>query len=507
MHIFKNKFLYVALIISTIFCGCESSKILQTNENRKLQSTDFESLCIEEAEEALEELSELSTQKLITLWVVTEETTSDGMNLQLRTVADEFHEKYENIEIKIDILPTDKGVRQTYLKELHQKIERGEGPDIYLLPTRSVLTLDYPKQFSYCQIEPIFSSIDIAMRNGILLDIEPFYVADSSLEKEALNSSIMDAGLIGNKRFILPLRYNLPVIYSFDDEAESAGADLEAMDLSIDEWIKSVLSIQNPTLACGAEYGSFNAFSNLIDYDARRVTLTSDILANYFTEFQKLKSLIGEEYGHHNAPWLPLWINDSVQLYPVQIANLDSALSFAAISKITGKELSMHPVKSVSGDVIATITYYGAIGKNCENPLAAYYFLREFLNENYQWEMNRISLGQNQYFGLLEQSWPVRIDGCVPTLWENQQVQSSKCDGMPDSQNRLDKVQAIHLTQEDIPILNVLIDEVRFPLNAPNLFNVFAAQLNDIENGNRPTDVDIQELSRQVIESLRKEIE
>ena len=47
-------------------------------------------------------------------------------------------------------------------------------------------------------------------------------------------------------------------------------------------------------------------------------------------------------------------------------------------------------MRALDGDLVANITYYGAVGAGCETPELAYSFLRMFLLEETQWEKNRV---------------------------------------------------------------------------------------------------------------------
>ena len=53
-----------------------------------------------------------------------------------------------------------------------------------------------------------------------------------------------------------------------------------------------------------------------------------------------------------------------------------------------------HKNKSVNM-ITALVNYYGAVGADCEQPALAYDFLREFLTEDSQWEIDITSLADN----------------------------------------------------------------------------------------------------------------
>ena len=80
------------------------------------------------------EQTEAPTEGDITLWIVTEESPSSGMNAQIRSTARVFQEKHEGVKINLEILPKKKADRELRLEQLRTQIMAGGGPDGFLLP-------------------------------------------------------------------------------------------------------------------------------------------------------------------------------------------------------------------------------------------------------------------------------------------------------------------------------------------------------------------------------------
>ena len=177
------------------------------------------------------------------LWVVTEASCSDGMNLQAEIIAKRMEKDNPGLTVELDILPTDPQEREIRLKQLRTKIMAGDGPDVYLLPTGGTLTQDYRiseswfLRFREISIAPLFQDVEQAMRSGLFYDIQTYYEADRTLGKDALNSQIMDTGTLGKKRYLFPLRFDIPVLLSDSDQWTSFGLD----DLQMQEDACSVV--------------------------------------------------------------------------------------------------------------------------------------------------------------------------------------------------------------------------------------------------------------------------
>ena len=172
-----------------------------------------------------------------TLWVLTEETVSDGMNYQIDSVISYFQHNHHNIMIELEVLPTDNIDRSIRLNEIRQSIRDGYGPDIYILPTSNHLVLDSQEQYTYVNVEPLFPDLAVTMRTGTFKDVSVYYDNDIQLDKSTLNQTIMDSGLIHNCRYVLPLRYDLPVLYYFENDLTKLGIQQDITKCTIEDVI------------------------------------------------------------------------------------------------------------------------------------------------------------------------------------------------------------------------------------------------------------------------------
>lgn len=185
-----------------------------------------------------------------TLWVITEETVQDGMNSIARRMADQFMEQHGNVTVKLDVLPNSQEERTAYLAQIEKQAEEGNGPDVYLLPTNDVLTVEHPEVYTYCRITPLFPDVEQAMHQGKFQDIGPYYEVDSQLEKDALAEKVMDSGIVNGRRYVIPLRYNLPVLYCSEELLQEQNVDTAIFQAGFDRWMENAVEKggQNPCL-------------------------------------------------------------------------------------------------------------------------------------------------------------------------------------------------------------------------------------------------------------------
>ncbi len=441
------------------------------------------------------------------LWLVTEETVSDGMNYQTQAIIEKFKQMHPDVIIHMDVLPTEEHKRNLYLSELYTRIDKGKGPDIFLLPTSDILTVEEPTKYTYLRISPLFPDVNIAMRQGYFMDLSEWYDSDNSLRKDSLNSTVMNAGIINNARYTIPLRYEIPVLYIWDNYFKEHELNSSSCDSSIKAWMEYVTKTGDSILACGAEYTSVQNFSNLIDYENMNVTLSQHTAEAYLKLYQQVETLIGTEIRHRSSPSLCGYLTGDWNKFPAQINMLGHALTYAAIAEVEGEKITMYPLCTMEGDCIATIKYYAAIGANCENPAIAYELIRQFLLEEYQWEQSRPKPETEQYEGLIENSWPVRTKGSVEALWNNRKMQASNnIKGDSETHTRQEEILNLKLTDSSLPILETEINSARFPVYLSPPMGSILSQLNDYKNGNQPTNIDISNLAKELISNLEKSI-
>ena len=433
----------------------------------------------------------------VTLWLVTEETVSDGMNAVAENLIDAYEKEHKNLTIRMDILPASEKERAACLSDLRQKIAQGQGPDLYLLPTSNVLITDRNTGFTYQKIEPLFGDVRLSMEDGTFLDIGEFYDKDTDLQKEELNTQVMDAGKLGKARYVLPLRFDFPVYYAFPQDWQKAGMDIRILREDLEGVMTYLTNQGKPEFACGAEYWSLDAFSEIYDYQDREVELEAEDVREYLEQFQKLETVIGTEVRHRTK--LSLANAKKVQgmdgeLFPLHNASLNRSLDYLAMATVLEKPMELYPLRSEDGDVIATVTYFGAVGADCRNPETAYDFLRQFLLADSQWEKNRKGTPEEQNPGIVAAGWPVRTRGSVEALWENRKQQDMSRDFV--------SARNLEFTDKDLPILQEKIDEVRFPI-AEDLWAAMEP-LNDYEKGNAPTDADLSKIASDFVAQLHQ---
>ena len=491
------------------------------------------------------------TQGKKELWIVTEKSTWSRMNGQLHVLEKAYETANEDVDIRVEYLPTEEQERDVYLQQLRTEILQGGGPDCYLLPTDGSLILDEPAQYTYLDVELLFSDVDLAMRNGLFYDIADLYDADDALGKEGLNTQIMDAGVVDGKRYILPLRYDMPVIFARNDALAEAGIDPAILQEDIGIIMGAVYATGNPVLAGGILYNDFSAFSDFVDYTTGNVLLEEETLISYMQAYQKLSALAGSQdayilsklsissyiYDSYDKPTMVVENPEDIKIvdgtviyenatecifkyYPLWIGTMQDAFDYVPMAQYEQTDLTVVPMRSIGGGVVATVTYYAAVGSGCEDPALAYDFLRQFLLEDAQWEKNRPvrnhtkplkgqgnTANDLQYPGLIENGWAVRDKNSLQSLWSIRKKQvyvKPAYLGEKDAQDRMRAIGLMSPLEEDrMPIFDISIDQVRFNVGMSYELGQALSQLSDPDSANAATRADIPALARKLLWTLR----
>lgn len=447
------------------------------------------------------------------LWVVTELTQKYGMNDQAERIIAQFQERYPNVTVKLDILPTDDEERAVYLEKIRTQIMGGGGPDVYLMPTRSVVPDDRTINETTKKVEPLFRDVGVAMSNGIFYDISEFYDEDETLEKEELNTSVMDGGIVENARYVLPLRYELGVYLVSREKFEAVGADVSVFDKGVDDVMKLALELNDIPFAKKTIPSNFEYFfSEKNDYQSSNVLLTVEEVKEFMELYQAVNVLAGSESDSCYATSNGYIVSDAFFTrdgYVLCQSTLSSLVDCVATAKLLGESFEMYPMRASDGTLNAIVRYYAAVGAGSLHPELSYEFAKMFLNEDAQYEGYLSEKAYEEATTSACIGWPVRTIGSTEPRLKNLQFQWENMDISFISKTTYRKERfaqtQLDVTDADIPALMWQVDEVRFPtsMEAEDSITHFTGQLNDFFNNNAALDVDIDALAREYIETLQ----
>ena len=395
-----------------------------------------------------------------TLWIVAEAQympeMRDNTDWQIQKVVSAFKQAHKDVTVTLEFLPSEKEKpeeRSVRLEQLRAEILAGSGPDVYLIP------IDHRTE------SPLFRDVQQAMRNGVFADISSYYDADDALGKEDLVTEVMNGGVIDGARYVLPISYNYATLLTEQSVMEAAGLDLEAAASDVFELYGALAATGDSQWCCSLNALNSTSYSHflpqMIDYNSGNVLIDEAQMEEFFklicyiwSQSPVFPGFGCSKYIYYGAAF--------TQQEPVAMCMITQAIPIAAVSKVAGQELVAIPVRAADGDLVASITYYGAVGNGCKDPELAYEFLREFLTEDVQLQRERMGLENLSVQTYITGGLPVRSKGKAAELWEMEKIINKSWNVENEAKARKRALMAIDLTQEDLPILDVPIDRVYF---------------------------------------------
>lgn len=379
----------------------------------------------------------------------------------LYTVIGNFRVNHPDVMVNVEILPTDKNERKIRLQKLRTELMAGDGPDVFLLPSGSINDTEKDELR-----EPLFSDVEMAMKNLYFADLSEYYDTDEELKKEELQQDVMNAGVLDGARYVLPMGFNMPVICYNPVNLEQEGLTEEDLHAPLGDFLSSALesgNMRTQRSAIAHPYSILSLFQPLFDYETEQLLLDRETVETV-CRLRKQLSAASEDLPLLQGFTTKLdfyltgfnFVFEKTDSYFV--GTLYHAPELLGLGQVTGVDVKVTPLRSVGGEVAAEVTYFGAANANCEHPKEAYEFLRTFLSAEVQ---HQTGIGAEPT--RLEESdnaWPVRVVGSVQTKWDAKKYGQR----VGEDKKRREAVTAVQLSDEDMPFLFEKIDLVQFRL-------------------------------------------
>lgn len=417
---------------------------------------------------------------------------------QVDALIQAYNAVYPDVTIKVTNLTSHN--RENVMKKLQAELAEGKGYDLYLLPTQ-VETESNP-----------FPDVNIAMRSGYFADISMFYDPDTALDTAGLVTEVMDAGLVGSARYTLPLRYDYPVTYVDLEQWYLAGFDAHSLDGGIVELMNQAMSLDTSCAMPWYNGDCLNLFPSVLDYDTREVLLTEAELTEFLSCCRQYAKL-GLNWGISATGLKMFFQGDSWAQRGLLSGHgsLAYCLTETAIAKVLDMDLGMFPITGATGEIVADVTFYGAVGSACAHPAAAYELLRLFLLPQVQWEEmvnpeEPIDAAMLTNFTM--SGYPVRTAGSASTLYRTRlelargYIYYFQEELEPEQIARNEALATVELAEEEVPLLKKSVDICRYP--AYEMEAALSKLLGSLLKSDEATDDDVKNAAKQYIADLKE---
>ena len=308
------------------------------------------------------------------------DTRDSGM---LQMALEQYRALYPDVEVELikpDYDGRDIDLRYELYDQVSAQIMAGEGPDVFL-------------------IDQIAMDIEKLVRQGVFADLEPFFEEDN-FDWEPYNQAVMGGGVWNGKRFVIPLSYSFPLLFTTRTALEETGFDVDACkDYQgfLEETTRYMQdSTQTRKLFCKplvtADVLEISGLS-VADYDAKTIDLSSPVLRAGFEWYKLVLEThpdSTETLGYDGLEDSAAAVRDGKALWAASVLGAFNGFfhEFAALKTVD--EAVMMPVRDVDGGIQASVDYSVAVRGNSENLQNAYNYIKILLGPAIQ---NRVQNG------------------------------------------------------------------------------------------------------------------
>lgn len=404
------------------------------------------------------------------------------------SIAKSYSATHENVEIQLELLPTDKNERKMVLQRLRTEIMSGEGPDLFILPDKAMnLSTDI-------YADPLFNDPNKAAKSGYFLDVRNYFDNDENVEKDRLNSKVFEGANSESSLCIIPLRYTTQLALANSEWLNSTECGNTGSAIELNTFLETINRTASPNCAVPLQSTIFNAFSQLYDYDSETVTLTNGELAETILLYKNYLSLMEDKTQYFSGAMLSSYLTthecELNSETPVATAWLGRQLLEAvAVSEAADVDISVMPISATESVPVVNVTYWGAVSVYTEHPKEAYDFLSCFLGEDIQ---------MNYKLFDSETDWPILYKDAAETIWNN--YISNHGFSLADSTADFENIQFENFDIPDFETGNIY---VRFEtVSEVNLQSQIEKELHDWNSNTSAT-----ELADEVLTCLKRDLQ
>lgn len=279
-------------------------------------------------------------------------------------------------EIAVELIKPE-GIAESR-EELYQhvaaQIMAGEGPDVFL-------------------VNDIVMDVEKMVRQGIFSDMEPFFTADN-FDWEPYHKTVIDGGVWNGKRFVIPLSYSFPLLFTTRTALEETGFDMDACKDYTGFLEETTQYMEDPTqtrqLLCKPLVVvdvPGNSGISIADYDKQTIDLSSPVLQ---AGIQWYKTVMEKHPGNEatlgdgSLEYTASAVRDGQALWTPSLGGAFDGFfhEFAALKTID--EAVMMPIRDVNGGIQAEIDYSVAVRSNSKNLQNAYNYIKILLSPEIQ---------------------------------------------------------------------------------------------------------------------------
>lgn len=293
--------------------------------------------------------------------------------------------KSSHTDISIHAVDLSELTMEEYSKKVMTELMAGKGPDVICFHTLLQQQQDVYKM----------------MASGAFMNLNPLLQENDAISLNSSVEAVMQAGIYEGKRYLLPASYMVPLIMTSKSNLEECGLNV-GIDTTLEELTEQYGKYADRCKESGQPpkplFGDPNAFGNAysllnmkaFDYENKIVNLNTPTF-RAATEFNRYMDLYKRDFGDRKDSMTYRWATEGDQEKVFEGYFFPQERSFIAASAaiIAGySQPVILPVSDSEGGVLAQPLLAFGIRNGCDNPHAAYEFIRTFFTNNFQDGLN-----------------------------------------------------------------------------------------------------------------------
>ncbi len=288
-----------------------------------------------------------------------------------------FNDNHKDVRIKGTMYS--KKEYENYKTMLTTSVMAGEGPDILVYTT------------------DIFNSLTKTMATGAFADLNPLMQKDSTFDTSVFYPEVFDAGVMGDKRYFIPLFFDVPTLIASKSSLASIGLTIGDSGWTLND-LKNAIANLKALDSSGTQY-FFDSYMNfislvrssglqLVDYQNKTTDFQSKEFIELLMLYKEIAPLVPSVETEYSLGLTPALLRDKI----IRMASFGPQMPIflartnAIVAHYLQNDYVILPFPTVESGAKYPATLYDVVSINakCENQETAFEFVKLLLSDEAQ---------------------------------------------------------------------------------------------------------------------------
>lgn len=337
-----------------------------------------------------------TTARTTTARTTTGETTKASDNNQmsiyishydtlLLNAVTEFNSKNVNNPIKVHEFDYTAGMEEVKTKMITE-LMAGEGPDIIYVPD-----------------DRMFPQIRKIIESGAFCDLNSLIINDTEFNLSDYNKTVLDSGIIDGKRYIIPLSYTIPSLWTTKNTLDRSNVHVDSTKCTWKDFFSEAKKYMDKNNGQKKYFVGFpydepqyimgDICGELVDYKNKKAKFNSPMFIDFLKDYKAGSASVCPNDEITSLDRLSRYLEDNSIVIISTVGYISPYHTYCLNSILTeklGEEIILlnNPLLDKSSHRSAYPTRMVGINSNSKYKEKAFEFIKLLLSENYQSNLN-----------------------------------------------------------------------------------------------------------------------